>query len=200
MAQEPKKSVVLKKDQLVSIQTKDGKKYSYKFTSLAEIHRYLEETDQHYEAYVKKVDGDDYMFIRKLTADQETLVELQECKIPPVSGIKEYGAILTTVRRYSLLAAFGLACEDEEVAQNSPEKKWQKIHTPDPNKPATPKQIITIKRLCEDLNIPPRIAFSDYINPARQNQLAASEIIKKLIKKRDVSDKDSDKDSDKVKE
>lgn len=173
---------VLKKDKTVQVKTKAGGSYSYSYSTLAEIHRYLEETGQRYEAFIKKVEGEDYMFIRKLSKDDDTIVELQGAKIPPVTGVQDYGGVLTSVRRFSLLMAYGLACEDEEPKPApTAQEKWKSVHTPDPNKPATAKQLKAINTLCEDLGIPPRVAYSEYFQPAQKNQAEASKIIKKLI-------------------
>lgn len=171
---------IIKKDRTVSVTTKNGQSYSYSYSTLAEIHRFLEATGQKYEAFIKKVDGEDYMFIRKLSANEEILVELQEAKIPNVSGIQDYGSILTSCRRFSLLMAYGLACEDDVVnPESTPEMRWKKMHTPDVNKPASAKQLETIRKIAEDIEYPQAVV-NEFLSNAR-NQLAASKIIKQLI-------------------
>lgn len=150
-----KKSTILKKDKKVDIKTQKGS-YSYKFTTIAEIHRYLEETGQHYEAFIQPEEKGDYLFIQKLDKEGKKIGESLRCtKIPQVADLKAYGGALTTCRRYSLLMAFGLACEDDDepVASSVEETKdkWRKMHTANPNNPVSTNQKIAIKNLCEGL-------------------------------------------------
>lgn len=156
-----KKATVLGKDRTVKVRTKTGGEYSYKFTTLGAIHEHLEATNRRYHAFIKKVDGDDYLWIQKLEEKDGKWVPdgepLQETKIPNVQGVQDYGGVLTTCRRYSLLMAYGLACEDNdnEEQQNrgwitpaevkQTQDKWKATHTPSPNKPASEKQLATIR-------------------------------------------------------
>lgn len=134
-------NTVLKKDKTVNVKTKTGGSYSYAYSTLAEIHRYLEESHQRYKAYIKNVDGNDYMFIKQFDEDGKLIDELQGAKIPPVQGVQDYGGVLTSVRRFSLLMAYGLACEDEATTKardlEEVKDKWKAMHTPSPNKPAS---------------------------------------------------------------
>lgn len=148
---------VLKKGQKVDVQTKTGRGYSYKFTTLAQIHEWLEENRLRYYAFIKNVEGSDYIFIQRYSVnadgfDPQAIGEpLQEARIPQqIQGLQDYGGVLTSLRRYSLLMAFGLACEDDEKKSDLDEtkEKWQKWHTPNPDKPASEKQIETIRKLC----------------------------------------------------
>lgn len=123
---------VLKKDRTVNVKTKTGGSYSYKFTTLAEIHKYLEETNQRYYAFIQRVDGEDYMFIQPLSPKEDAggevkyvqlEVAIQGARVIPSQNMQEYGGNLTSARRYSLLMAYGLACEDDDspVRQSSPQ-------------------------------------------------------------------------------
>ena len=122
MAASESKSTVLKKGSSVSVQTKSGRGYSYKYTDLAQIHEYLESKNWTYEATIKRVEGDDYMFITKIDEKGEKSEPMQEAKIPKVqlsdrsNPAQEYGSALTYARRYSLLMAYGLATEDDDAS------------------------------------------------------------------------------------
>lgn len=178
---------VLKKDKTVNVKTKTGGSYSYSYSTLAEIHRYLEETGQKYEAFIQKVEGEDYMFIRKLGEKETTL---QGAKIPSVSGVQDYGGVLTSVRRFSLLMAYGLACEDEPVnkpVENSVDK-WKTMHKASPNRPASDKQKAAIRTLAERLD-KDTFEIMDLIKMA-DNAEKASKIIEDLGK--EVKKKDAD--------
>ena len=115
------KKTVLKKGNSVSVQTKSGRGYSYQYTDLAQIHEYLESMGWTYEATIKRVEGDDYMFITKIDEKGEKSEPMQEAKIPQVqlsdrsNPAQEYGSALTYARRYSLLMAYGLATEDDDA-------------------------------------------------------------------------------------
>lgn len=118
---------VLKKDKTVNVKTKTGVQYSFKFTTLAQIHEYLEATEQKYYAYIDACEsGDgkyagDYMIIQKLDKDGNKLGEpITGAKIKWSDDVREYGGNLTSARRYSLLMAYGLACEDDDTTPPAP--------------------------------------------------------------------------------
>lgn len=98
---------------------KDG--YGYKYTELAEIHRYLEENNMSYYQYIERIDNDDYIMTVKIINGEEK-TPLRGCRVvdATLQGIKnpaqEQGSALTYARRYSLLMAFGLATEDDDGA------------------------------------------------------------------------------------
>lgn len=128
------KKTVLKKGNSVSVQTKKGKNYSYKYTDLAQIHEYLEAEGLSYEATIQRIDGEDYMFIAKIDKDGKKGEPMQEAKIPKVelsdrsNAAQEYGSALTYARRYSLLMAYGLATEDDDAASlNRPKEEGNRL-------------------------------------------------------------------------
>lgn len=127
------KDTVLKKGSSVSVQTKRGGSYSYQYTDLAQIHEYLESKGLTYEATIKRVDGEDYMFITKISENGEKSEPMQEAKIPKVemsdrsNAAQEYGSALTYARRYSLLMAYGLATEDDDASSLNRPKETNSV-------------------------------------------------------------------------
>lgn len=182
---------VLKKDKKVDVQTKTGRNYSYKFTTLAQIHEWLEENNLRYTATIKNIEGNDYMFIQRyqlLDGKLQPIEEpMQEAKIPQVQGVQDYGGVLTSCRRYSLLMAFGLACEDNDNAKDgmiTPEEakksqeEWKRWHTSSPNKLPSQRQRETIANLARRAGRTDKEVFELSNKP--QTSAEASEIIQSL--------------------
>lgn len=112
--------------------TKNKEGYGYKYTELAEIHKYLEENGMKYYQTIEtnEHNGKDYiMTYRFIDGEWETEAK-RGCQVvdATLSGIKnpaqEQGSALTYARRYSLLMAFGLATEDDDAQSLTVKKEW----------------------------------------------------------------------------
>ena len=99
---------------------KNSKGYGYKYTDLSQIHGYLEEMGIRYIQTMETDEKGDYIVTIPIINGKRT-EPIRGCRIPETKLSKndnpaqEYGASLTYARRYSLLMAFGLATEDDDV-------------------------------------------------------------------------------------
>lgn len=100
---------------------KNAKGYNYRYTDLAEIHSYLESEGWSYYQYIEVIDGNDYIMTVKIDEDGNESEAIRGCRVVETTlkgvsnPVQQYGASLTYCRRYSLLLAFGLACDDDDA-------------------------------------------------------------------------------------
>lgn len=133
---------------------KDG--YGYKYTELAEIHKYLEENNMRYYQTIEtsELNGCDYIMTYRFIDGKWEEKPKRGCKVTDATlqGVKnpaqEQGSALTYARRYSLLMAFGLATEDDDAQSLSRTKKAEKKEIL-----ATANQIDLIEELMTDEQI-----------------------------------------------
>lgn len=106
-----------------TILKKNSEGYGYKYTDIAEIHKYLEENDMKYyqEIETNETNGKDYIMTYRYIDGKWEEKPKRGCQVVDavLSGVKnpaqEQGSALTYARRYSLLMAFGLATDDDDA-------------------------------------------------------------------------------------
>ena len=103
-----------------NIVNKNQEGYGYKYTDIAEIHRYLEQNNMSYYQYIERIDNDDYiMTVKIINGEEKPAIRGSRVVNATLQGIKnpaqEQGSALTYARRYSLLMAFGLATDDDDA-------------------------------------------------------------------------------------
>jgi len=102
--------------------SKNAAGYGYKYTDLAQINKFIESIGETYYQYIDTDEnGNDYIVtVREKNGNE--IRKIRGCRIisAALSGknnpVQEYGAGITYIRRYSLLMAYGLACEGDDAA------------------------------------------------------------------------------------
>lgn len=101
---------------------KTSQGYGYRYTDLAEIHNYLEETGCSYYQEIDSTELGDYVVTTVLDPEGKETRKVRGAKVVTANldgkqnPAQQMGAALTYARRYSLLMAFGLATEDDDAA------------------------------------------------------------------------------------
>lgn len=117
----------LAKNKTAKIPTKSGKEYSYTYTDLASINKWLEENDLDYyqEIETNQINGKDYVLTYRYINGEWEDKPKRGCQVVDATllGVsnpaQQNGSALTYARRYSLCLAFGLATEDDDGASLS---------------------------------------------------------------------------------
>ena len=149
------------KEEVKTRVSKNSQGYGYKYSDLAEIHKYLEENSMSYYQYVETDSkGDDYIItvpiINSVEQKPRRGVKIVDAVLQGIKNpAQEQGSAITYARRYSLLMAFGLATEDDgaQSLTRPNEEDRPKKETPKKVSKATEKQIELLKELYSEEEI-----------------------------------------------
>lgn len=111
------------KNKTAKIPTKSGKDYSYAYTDLASINKWLDENglDYYQEVETCETNGKDYINTYRYINGEWEDKPKRGCQVVDATllGVsnpaQQNGSALTYARRYSLCLAFGLATEDNDA-------------------------------------------------------------------------------------
>ena len=126
-------SNTITKNRTAKIPTKSGKEYSYTYTDLASINKWLDENglDYYQEIETNEQNGKDYIMTYRYINGEWEEKPKRGCQVVDAiltgnsNPVQQYGSSLTYCRRYSLCLAFGLAMEDNDGASLSEMTKEQ---------------------------------------------------------------------------
>lgn len=163
---------------------KNKEGYGYKYTELAEIHKYLEENKMKYYQEIETcpLNGFDYIMTYRFINGNWEKTPKRGCKVVDATLAKidnpaqEQGSALTYARRYSLLMAFGLATEDDDAQSLSMPKDIKKAKSI----MATEKQVEMLENLMTNEQ---KIEACKLVNKNNLKEFTiqeASSLIKKL--------------------
>lgn len=124
----------IEKNRKAEILTKTGKDYSYTYTDLASINKWLEENgmDYYQEIETNETNGKDYVLTYRFINGEWEDKPKRGCQVVDATllGVsnpaQQNGSALSFARRYSLCLAFGLATEDNDAADLSSPKEITK--------------------------------------------------------------------------
>lgn len=165
--------------------SKNQKGYGYKYTDIAEIHRYLESHNMSYYQEIETYEptGQDYIMTYRCINGSWEDKPKRGCKVvdATLQGVKnpaqEQGSALTYARRYSLLMAFGLATEDDDTQTLSKPKKVTKAS----KKVVEDSTVINYKQmLIDELKIQ-NINVNEYAKVHKLNAKTSQEQAKILL-------------------
>lgn len=113
----------IQKNKTAKIPTKSGKDYSYTYTDLASINKWLDENglDYYQEIETCETNGKDYVNTYRYINGEWEDKPKRGCQVVDATllGVsnpaQQNGSALTYARRYSICLAFGLATEDNEA-------------------------------------------------------------------------------------
>jgi hypothetical protein len=135
----------LHRDKTANVRTKDGGSYTYSYTDLASVLGYARPILAKHDLAVTQpvTGGDGWVTVRTvfLHASGEERCD-GELSLPAGRTPQETGSAISYARRYSLLAALGLATEDDDgKAASKPAPKPKPVKAA--AKPATPSAALT---------------------------------------------------------
>ena len=159
--------------------TKNQDGFGYKYTDIAEIHRYLEKNNMKYYQEIETYEptGQDYIMTYRYIDGEWEDKPKRGCKVvdATLQSIKnpaqEQGSALTYARRYSLLMAFGLATEDDDA---------QKLSKPKETKKSNYKKINYKQMLMDELK-KQNIDVNEYAKAHKLNAKTTQAEAKKLL-------------------
>ena len=114
------------KNKVAKILTKSGGQFSYTYTDLAMVNRYIESIGEKYYQYIDTISNNvtgelvDYIYTVRIDKNGKESNPIRGCRImqnkTTTNGniAQEYNSGITYARRYSLCLAYGLATEDDD--------------------------------------------------------------------------------------
>lgn len=146
------------KNKTAKIPTKSGKDYSYTYTDLASINKWLEENnlDYYQEIETCETNGKDYINTYRYINGEWEEKPKRGCQVVDATllGVsnpaQQNGSALTYARRYSLCLAFGLATEDNDAADLSTPKEITKEEAEEYTFKSGKHEGWTLKRVVEE--------------------------------------------------
>lgn len=163
---------------------KNKEGYGYKYTELAEIHRYLEENNmKYYQEIETDQNGNDYILTYRYIDNKWEDKPKRGCRVVDAvlakvdNPAQEQGSALTYARRYSLLMAFGLATEDNDASSLSRPKNENKISV----EKASEKQVSILERTYKGDDLKKLLELNNIEKLEDITKNKASELISKIM-------------------
>lgn len=163
---------------------KNKEGYGYKYTELAEIHRYLEENNmKYYQEIETDQNGNDYILTYRYIDNKWEDKPKRGCRVVDAvlakvdNPAQEQGSALTYARRYSLLMAFGLATEDNDASSLSRPKNENKAVI----EKATEKQVSILERAYKGDDLKKLLELNNIEKLEDITKNKASELISKIM-------------------
>ena len=156
--------------------------YGYNYASLSDIAK------QGYEIpKMKIVNYNDTDYVYYFDKELKDWMQGSRVVVPTGKGMNEaqlYGSALTYARRYTVLLALGLACDDDKEIENIKADGTQK--TGNEVKLASEKQIALIKNTYKE-KLPQLLEGLKITNLDQLDSKRASEIISKIMGNKDAN-------------